>query len=113
MRRIFLTILFMLMMASGANACVERAIIRDMDFFTTNWTNGRVNIILWDSPGMVKIVGKLRPGAMVEVLGRSQGFLKVKAPEGEGGYLGWISQKMIELTFMQPKPDEGEECRRF
>ena len=113
MRRIFLTILFIIMMSSGAGACVERALVQDMDFFSTDWTNGRVNIILWDSPGMVKIVGKLRPGAMVEVLGRSQGFLKVKAPEGEGGYLGWISQKMIELTFMQPKPDEGEECRRF
>ena len=113
MRRIFLTILFIIMMSSGAGACVERALVQDMDFFSTDWTNGRVNIILWDSPGMVKIVGKLRPGAMVEVLGRSQGCLKVKAPEGEGGYLGWISQKMIELTFMQPKPDEGGECRRF
>lgn len=110
-----MTVLLIVIMPSAANACVERAIVQDMDFFTTSWTNGRVNILLWDSPGMVKIVGKLRPGAMVEVLGRSQGFLKVKAPEGEGGYLGWISQKMIELTFMQPQPDEegAEGCNRF
>lgn len=109
MKKLVLSTIFCILTATWAFACVEHGVIRDMDFFTTNWAQGRVSILLWDSPGMVKIVGTLKPGALVQVLEKSEGFIKVRSSDEQGGQTGWVSGKIVETTFVQ-KPVEGEEC---
>lgn len=99
--------------ASGAWAsCVEHAVLRDIDYFSSRykWSSGRVEIKMWDSSSMVKIMGTLTPGAHVKILDRDGNFLKVRAPEEQGGQTGWISFALVEITFQQPVEGSGAEC---
>ncbi|MBW7956290.1 MAG: SH3 domain-containing protein [Deltaproteobacteria bacterium] len=111
MKKVVLSIVLSVIMSTGAFACVEHGVIRDMDFFSTSWVQGRVSILMWDSPGMVKIVGTLRPGALVQVLEKSEGFVKIKSSDEQGGQVGWVSGKLVETTFVQ-QPGDGEECEQ-
>jgi hypothetical protein len=110
MKKVVITIIFSMLIAGNASACAEHGVIRDMEFFSTNWAQGRVSILMWDSPGRVKIVGTLNPGALVEVLDKSDGFVKIKSSEEQGGETGWVSSSMVEITFVA-EPDDGEECK--
>lgn len=113
MRRILSTFLCVFVFASGAWAsCVEHAVLRDTDYFSSRyrWSSGKVDIKIWDSPSMVMIVGVLTPGAHVKVVDKKGNFLKVKAPEEQGGQIGWVSFALVELTFQQPLEDSGAEC---
>ena len=104
-----MSVLLLLFTSSSAKACTEFAVMRDMDSFATSWSSGKFTIKMWESPGMVRMVGTLRPGTLVKVLGRSQGYLKVKAADEDGGYIGWVSQAVVEMTFPEPQ-DEFQEC---
>lgn len=113
MRRNLCTLFCLFVFASGAWAsCVEHAVLRDTDYFSSRyrWSNGKVDIKMWDSSSMVRIVGVLTPGAHVKVLDKSGNFLKVRAPEEQGGQIGWISFALVELTFQQPLEGSGAEC---
>lgn len=110
MKKVVLSIVLSVMMSAWAFACVEHGVIRDMDYFATSWVQGRVSILMWDSPGMVKIVGTLRPGALVQVLEKSDGFVKVRSSDEQGGHVGWVSSSIVETTFVQ-EPGDGEECK--
>jgi len=113
MGRILFSILCFFVAASGAWAsCVEHAVLRDTDYFSSRyrWSSGRVEIKMWDSSSMIKIVGTLTPGAHVLVLGKDGNFLKVRAPEEQGGLTGWISFALVDITFQQPVEGSGAEC---
>jgi hypothetical protein len=107
-------ILFCVFVCAGSAwaSCVEHAVLRDSDYFSSmyRWSSGKVDIKIWDSPSMVRIVGILTPGAHVRVLGRTGNFLKVKGPDEQGGQTGWISFSLVELTFQQPVEGSGAEC---
>lgn len=107
------TFLCFFVFASGALAsCVEHAVLRDTDYFSSRyrWSNGKVDIKMWDSPSMIRIVGILTPGAHVKVLDKDGNFLKVRAPEEQGGQIGWVSFALVEITFQQPVEGSGAEC---
>jgi hypothetical protein len=93
-------------------SCVEHAVLRDSDYFSLmyRWSSGKVDIKVWDSPSMVRVVGVLTPGAHVRVLGKNGKFLKIKGPDEQGGHTGWISFALVELTFQQPVEDSGVDC---
>lgn len=110
MRGIVFLLLIIIVMETGAEACVESALLRDADYFATDWSDGSVTIYMWDSPSMVRAVGILRPGALVRVVEKSEGFLKVRAPDAEGGRSGWVSQYLVERTFSRPAGTGPEEC---
>ena len=113
MRRILSTFLCVFMFASGAWAsCVEHAVLRDTDYFSSRyrWSNGKIDIKIWDSPSMVRIVGVLTPGSHVRVLDKSGNFLKVRGPDEQGGQTGWVSFALVEITFQQPVEGSGAEC---
>lgn len=113
MRRILYTLFCVFVFSTGAWAsCVEHAVLRDTDYFSSRyrWSSGKVDIKIWDSPSMIRITGILTPGAHVKVLDKHDNFLKVKAPEEQGGQIGWISFALVELTFQQPVEGSGAEC---
>lgn len=113
MKRTLLTFIFVLLTAAGAWAsCVEHAVLRDTDYFSSRyrWSSGRVEIKMWDSPSMIKIVGMLTPGAHVTVLDKRENFAKVRASEEQGSQTGWISFALVEMTFQQPLEGSGAEC---
>lgn len=113
MGKILFSILCFFVAASGAWAsCVEHAVLRDTDYFSSRyrWSSGRVEIKMWDSSSMIMIVGTLTPGAHVKVLDRNGNFLKVRAPEEQGGQTGWVSFALVEITFQQPLEGSGAEC---
>ncbi|HLE19256.1 MAG TPA: hypothetical protein VI728_13335 [Syntrophales bacterium] len=113
MGRFLGTFLCFFVFASGAWAsCVEHAVLRDTDYFSSRykWSNGKVEIKIWDSPSMIRIVGILTPGAHVKVLDKDRNFMKVRAPEEQGGQIGWVSFALVELTFQQPVEGSGAEC---
>ncbi|CAG1065512.1 hypothetical protein BAC1_01094 [uncultured bacterium] len=113
MRRTLSIFFCVLVFASGAWAsCVEHAVLRDTDYFSSRyrWSNGKMDIKIWDSSSMIRIVGVLTPGAHVKILDKQGNFLKIKAPEEQGGQTGWISFALVEMTFQQPVEGSGAEC---
>lgn len=113
MKRSLLISIFVLLTAASAWAsCVEHAVLRDTDYFSSRyrWSSGRVEIKMWDSPSMVKMVGTLTPGAHVTVLDRRDNFIKVRSSEEQGDQVGWISFALVEITFQQPVEGTGAEC---
>lgn len=113
MRRIIYTLFCVFVFATGVSAsCVEHAVLRDTDYFSSRyrWSSGKVDIKIWDSPSMIRIAGILTPGAHVKVLDKQGNFLKVRAPEEQGGQIGWVSFALVELTFQQPVEGSGAEC---
>lgn len=113
MKRSLLSFVFVLLAAASAWAsCIEHAVLRDTDYFSSRyrWSSGRVEIKMWDSPSMIRMVDSLTPGAHVTVLDKRDNFLKVRAPEEQGGQIGWISLSLIEITFQQPVEGSGAEC---
>lgn len=113
MKRLALSFVLVLVVSAVVQAsCVEHAVLRDTDFFSSRyrWSNGRVDIKMWDSPSMVRISGGLVPGAHVTVLERRGNFLKVRAREEHGGQVGWISMALVDITFQQPVEGSGADC---
>src|SRR3972149_3338202 len=110
MRRVLSTFLCVFMFASGAWAsCVEHAVLRDTDYFSSRyrWSNGKIDIKIWDSPSMVRIVGVLTPGSHVRVLDKSGNFLKVRGPDEQGGQTGWVSFALVGVKFSQQVGGSG------
>lgn len=107
MRRIFAIASLILTLSSTAFAgCVEHAVLREEPGASKfKWSNagGRIPIKVWDSPGLVTIVGHLTPGSYVRVFERGHGFIKVKAPEDQGGAIGWVSVTQVEMTLAIPE----------
>jgi len=104
MLRSLLTFIFVLLTAASALAsCVEHAVLRDTDYFSSrySWSSGRVEI---------KMVGTLTPGAHVTVLDKRDNFMKVRSSEEQGAQVGWISFALVDITFQQPVEGTGAEC---
>lgn len=113
MKRSLPIFIFVLLAAASSWAsCVEHAVLRDTEYFSSRyrWSSGRVEIKMWDSPSMVRLVGTLTPGAHVIVLDRRENFMKVRSSEEQGSQVGWISLALVEITFQQPIEGTGAEC---
>lgn len=100
MRTLILIALLLIPRAASAAECDrEQAVLHGKDFYMAEyrWTkSGSFNISVWDSPSLISIVGKLVPGTQAVILTRTKTHCKIKAPEEQGGFSGWVSLSQIK-----------------
>ncbi len=59
----------------------------------------RIN--LWDSPRRTGVVARLLPGTHLLILEETKDHYKVKAPEPQGGAVGWIGKVQAKKVVKQ------------
>jgi len=99
--------------AMGAE-CKQQAILHDSEYYMSEfcWTEGTVSkfkISVWDSPSMIRVVARLVPGSVANVVGKSRNYYKIKLREENGDEVyGWISD--LQVARIIAKDDDSEEC---
>jgi len=94
-----------------AEDCKEHAILHDLDHFKSEyrWSQGRVEIKVWESPATITVVGKVMPNAQVQILEKSEDYYRIKAPDEQGGAIGWIHKAQID-TIVKKDPENQTIC---
>lgn len=112
MRTILMTVFLMIASAAfAAEDCKEHAILQDIDHFKSEyrWSQGRVEIKMWESPATITVVGKVMPNAQVQILEKSEDYYRIKAPDDQGGTIGWIHKAQID-TILKKDPENQTIC---
>lgn len=111
MRTILLTVSLLIASVSFAEDCKEHAILHDIDHFKSEyrWSQGRVEIKIWESPATITVVGKVTPNAQVQILEKSADYYRIKAPDAQGGTIGWIHKAQID-TIIKKDPENQTIC---
>ncbi|MBI4949087.1 MAG: SH3 domain-containing protein [Deltaproteobacteria bacterium] len=94
-----------------AEDCKEHAILHDLDHFKSEyrWSQGRVEIKVWESPATITVVGKVMPNAQVQILEKSEDYYRIKVTDEQGGAIGWIHKAQID-TIIKRDPENQTIC---
>ncbi|MBI5642883.1 MAG: hypothetical protein HY954_05350 [Deltaproteobacteria bacterium] len=98
MRRTLLIALLLMSATANAEDCTEHALLHDIDYFKNeyHWSQGRIEIKMWESPALITVVGKLMPSSHVTILEKAADYYRVKASDEQGGMVGWIHKAQVE-----------------
>ncbi|HXI10029.1 MAG TPA: hypothetical protein VNK06_04420 [Thermodesulfobacteriota bacterium] len=97
-----------------AGGCKQEAILHDSEYYMSEycWTEGtasKYKISVWDSTAMIRVIARLVPGSAAKIVGKSEGFYKIKVKRSDGNVVyGWISDLQIERIIA--RDDDSEEC---